>query len=341
MVTQAAAFTEPEAIYRVDDEASGLVAFVVLHDTSLGPAIGGVRFRGYDSVDAARDDAVELARAMSWKCVFAEIGGGGGKAVVKADDLIDRKAACEVLGDFIDSLGGKFLTAGDLGATRLDLEWIGARTRFIADEEETGDLGYFSGIGLVSAMEALLPLLEVRALRDLRVAVQGLGSIGLGLVRRLLEKGCMPCVADVDPQAVARAQALGPVNVVSADELHRLDVDVLSPCAVGGLIDEGVASALRARAIVGGANRILATPEAGRILWERRVFYAPDFVVNSGALIRGSLAMLRGMPGREDEIERIGRRVGALLEEARRRDRPPEQLAIERAERRIRTARGA
>ncbi len=329
----------PELVYRVDDESSGLVAFVVLHDTTRGPALGGIRFRGYESDDGAREDACGLARQMAWKCTLADLGGGGGKAVVRADTLKDRKRACEVLGDFVESLRGSFLTAGDLGATELDLGWIGKRTRYIADREQVGDLGDASAIGIMSAMEVVARRLGIERFSDTTVAVQGLGAIGLSLVRRLLEAKVTPFIADVDPHAVARAHSLGSVVAVLPEQIARLNVDILAPCAIGGAIDEHVAASTPARAIVGGANRILGTPRAGEILLERNVLYAPDFVVNAGAVIRGGLNMLRGYPGTDEEIRRIGARVESILEESARSGVTPEGIAIDRAERRIKIAR--
>lgn len=332
--------TAPELIYRIEDEPSGLLAFVVLHDLSRGPALGGVRFRGYDSDESARDDAIELARQMTWKCLLAEMPGGGGKAVVCADRLTDRRRACQVMGEFIDSLGGTFLSAGDLGATKFDLETMAERTRFVADESVVGDLGDASAIGLVAAMRAIAPRLGLADFSDATVAVQGLGSIGFALVRRLLAHGVTPFVTDVDPHAVARAHELGTVVAVAPDQLTRLNVDILAPCAMGGAVDRFVAEETPARAIVGGANRILASPEAGAILHRRGVLYAPDFVVNAGAVIRGGFHMLRGYSGSDEEIERIGQRVDDLMAESTATGRPPEAVAVARAELRIRVARG-
>jgi leucine dehydrogenase len=338
--SSAAPLSEPELIYRIDDEPSGLVAFVVLHDLSRGPALGGVRFRGYESEDAARDDAIALARQMSWKTMLAEMPGGGGKAVVMADRLTDRQRACLVMGAFIEYLGGKFLSAGDLGATTLDLEWMASRTRFLAEPGVVGDLGDATALGLMAALREVARSIGVARFSDLTVAVQGLGSIGLALVRRLLAAGVTPFVADVDPRALARAHQFGAVVAVLPEQIARLNVDVLAPCAIGGVIDHHVAETTPARAIVGGANRILASPLAGATLHERGILYVPDFVTNAGAVIRGGFRMLRGFPGEDEEIERIGARVGELLEASRRERRSPESIATERAEQRIATARG-
>lgn len=332
--------SEPQAVHRLDDEQCGLTAFLVLHDTTLGPAFGGIRFRAYPDDEAAREDAVGLARQMTWKCSLAGMDGGGGKAAVRADCLKDRRAACLVLGDFIESLGGAFRTAGDLGATRRDIEIIASRTRYIVGPEDLSDLGDAAAIGLVAAMEALCPRLGKESVASLEIAVQGLGDIGFSLARRLVEKGARPYVADLDDAALCRARELGGLRVVPPAEIARLAVDVFSPCAVGGVIDARLARELSARAVVGGANRVLADREAGEILWRRRIWYAPDFLVNAGAVIRGGLGLLRGVPGREDEIARIGPRLARLFDEAERLDLEPERLAVRWAVERIRRARG-
>lgn len=331
----------PEAVHRVDDEASGLTAFVCLHDTSLGPALGGIRFRSYPDDTAACDDAVELARQMSWKCALAELPAGGGKAVVRVDSLRLRRRAAEVLGDFVESLGGRFRTAGDLGATDADLAAVARRTRYIARAPLLGDLGDATALGIAATIEALAPRLGRRAPAELSVLVQGLGSIGLPLVRRLLALGARVLAADLDPEAVERARQLGPIEPVAAGLALATPADVLAPCAAGGLLTEDAARALPVRAVAGGANRVLATPRAGAILFQRGVLYAPDFAVNAGAVIRGGFDQLRGRPGTDAEIRAIGPRVAALFDEAERRAVPPELVAQEAAELCIERARGA
>jgi leucine dehydrogenase len=328
----------PEAVHHVLDAASGLEAVIVIDDTTLGPAFGGIRIARYPSLAAAEEDAAGLARAMTWKCSLAELAGGGGKGVVRADGLVDRRAACARLGAAVEALGGVFRTAGDLGTTAADLDAIASATRFVARESVVGDLGDATALGVVAAVRAVAARLGCADLRDVTVSVQGLGSIGAAVACRLARAGARPFVADVDPAAVERVARVADVQPLSAGSLLARPVDVLVPCARGGVIDESVAAALPARAIVGGANRVLATPRAGEILWRRGVLHAPDFVANAGAVIRGGLAMLRGAPGSDEEIERIGARVAALLDEARERGEPPEVVAERRARARIAAA---
>jgi len=336
----AGAFSRPAAIHHVTDAASGLDAWLVLHDVTLGPAFGGIRFCAYPDADAAREDALGLARQMAWKCALAGLPAGGGKVVVHADRLIDRPAACAALGEFIQELGGQFRTAGDLGATADDVRAIQARTGYIVDASRLEGLADAVAAGLVAAMDALAERLE-SDLASCSVLVQGAGSIGGSLLRRLVGRGVRPQVADPDPAALARALEFpGTVEVAPDQALHQ-EVAILAPCAVGGVIDLQAAERLRCQAVAGGANRILAEPAAGQRLWKRRIWYAPDFLVNAGAVIEGVFQALRGRPAGEREVARIGERLEALLVEALERDLPPEQVAMERAERLILEARKA
>ena len=336
----ASRYSEPSAIHHVTDAASGLDAHVVLHDLTLGPAFGGIRFQTYPNADAAREDALGLARQMAWKCALAGLRAGGGKIVVRADRLTDRPAACAVLGDFIQSLGGQFRTAGDLGATADDVRAIQSRTSYIVEADALEGLADAVAVGLVAAMNALAPRLGL-AMASLSVLVQGVGSIGLQLVRRLAEQGVRALVADPNREALSRAIALGADREIppALALVPEQAVQILSPCAVGGVIDVPTAERLAFRAIVGGANRILAEPEAGERLWRRHIWYAPDFLVNAGAVIEGVFQALEGRPAGEQEVSRIGARLDDLLNEASDRDQPPEQVAVERAERLIREGR--
>ncbi|MFH0945585.1 MAG: Glu/Leu/Phe/Val dehydrogenase dimerization domain-containing protein, partial [Planctomycetota bacterium] len=303
----------PAAIHHITDAASGLDAFLVLYDLSLGPAFGGIRFRSYPDAAAAREDAVGLARQMAWKCALAGLDAGGGKAVVRADRLIDRAAACGVLGDFIQGLGGQFRTAGDLGATPDDVRAIQSRTGYIVAPEILEGLADSVAVGLLAAIEALGPRIGSEDLNGLAVAVQGVGDIGLSLVRRLVNRGARPVVADTSREAVGRALELPGVSLVSPDQVLDTSAPVLSPCAVGGVIDREAAGRLRCRAIVGGANRILTGEGTGEELWRRRIWYAPDFLVNSGAVIEGVFLALHSRPAGELEVARIGERVADLM----------------------------
>lgn len=322
----------PEAaVHHVDDAASGLRAWIVLDRPGRRPALGGIRFRAYENDREALADARALARQMSWKCALAGLPAGGGKGVVRADLLQDRRRACALLGDFVESLDGAFRAAGDLGATAADLTVLASRTRHVVDPTRLDALGEASAAGLEAALEEVAHRLG-RGLDRLRVLIQGVGDIGRSLARRLAGRGVELLVADPDPTALARVLAETAARPVPPQQALATPADVFAPCAMGGVLDVAGARTIPVRAIVGGANRVLATAAAGETLWRRGILYAPDFVVNAGAVIHGGLEMLRGRPGRADEIARIGVRLGEILDEATRRDVPPERVAEERAE---------
>lgn len=331
-----------EEVHRVTDEKSGLDAWIVLHSTALGPAFGGLRCASYASDDAALLDASGLAEAMTWKCASAELPGGGGKGVVQADRLLDRGRALDVLGDFIEHLRGRFKTAGDLGVTDADLRRIRSRTSSMADIDALGDLGDAVAIGLVATMRAVAPRIgagDGESLRDVHVAIQGLGAVGMATARQLVAAGARVTVADTDASRCTAASRVGGIDVVAPHAITSVAADVFAPCATGGVIDVDLARSLRARAVIGGANRVLASADAGIELARRGVQYAPDFLVNAGAVIRGAWHALRGRAGTDAEIEAIAPRVVACLDEASRRRTTPEAIALERAHARVHAAR--
>ena len=323
-----------EEVHHVDDPSSGLRAFIVLHSTALGPAFGGIRCKSYANDADAEQDATGLAEAMSWKCALAGLGGGG-KATVRADRIKDRHAAFAALGEFVESLGGRFMTAGDYGTTKEDLGVLCSRSRFVADEEKTGDLAAASAVGLVAAMEAVAERLGASHLSELSISVQGLGTIGGGLVRALSALGAIPVVADPDERAVRAIVEDCDVRVVRPEALLSEKVDLFAPCAMGGVLDLHAARHLSARAVVSGANRTLQGRDAGEILWQRGVLFPPDFVTNAGAVIRGAFQMLHGQPATDEEIRKIGARVHSILDEAETHDETPEAVALRRAQKRI------
>jgi leucine dehydrogenase len=268
------------------DPASGLRAFVVLDDLTLGPAAGGVRTRRYPSTEDALADAARLARAMTLKCALAGLDAGGGKAVVLDHPGLDRKQAFERLGRHVEELGGLLHTAGDLGTTAEDLAAMARRTRYV--NTNGGSLLSAAARGLVGCLQACVAVHGEGSMRGLRVAIQGCGGIGAALARSLARLGARLLVSDVVPE---RAEALaGELGADSVDpELALLaDVDVIAPCAGGGVITPEVANNLRAWAVCGGANNQLSGPEAARIMAARGVLHVPDIIASAGAVIEGS-----------------------------------------------------
>lgn len=317
------------------DAASGLEAVLVLDDLTRGPAAGGIRTWRYPSLDHAAADALRLARAMTLKCALAGLDAGGGKAVVLDHPGLDRARAFEVIGERVESLRGLFRTAGDLGTTAADLEVVARRTRYVHLGER--DLAAAVARGLLRAVEATVAVLDGREplvgarLEGRSVLVQGAGMIGRAVAEALALAGARVLVCDVVAErAVATAEAVG-AEVVPAEGALLRDVDVLAPCAVGGVIDAAVAQQLRCRAVVGAANNILSGDDAAQVLLARGIVHVPDVIASAGAVIDGIGASVMGLADRTELIDRLGSVTYQVLQEARRTRVAPTRIAELRA----------
>lgn len=316
----------------VSDPPSGLRAFLVIDDTTLGPAAGGVRTRRYASTREALSDAALLARAMTLKCALAGLSAGGGKAVVMEHAGLDRARAFRKLGERIEELGGLFRTAGDLGTTDRDLALMAETTRYVtADGAMLADAvarGVLACIGTCARRKGV-------ALAGLRVAVQGAGSIGAALSRALAREGAHVIVSDLD---IARARVIaGEVGgeVCSAGGLLLADVDVIAPCATGGVIDLESAQRMRAWALCGAANNSLGDPHAGEVLRTRNIMHVPDLISSAGGVICG-LSREVGDRG-ASLINALGDTAHSVLDEAEATSTTPQRVAEARAWTRIRS----
>lgn len=322
----------------LSDVASGLRAFVVLDSLTLGPAAGGVRTRAYSSEEEALADASRLARAMTLKCSLAGLEAGGGKAVVLLHPGVDRERAFEQLGRHVEELGGLFRTAGDLGTTSEDLAAMARNSRFVYTEE----VGLFAaaGRGLLRCLEACAEVRGLGTLTGLRVAIQGCGGIGASLGRALAPTGAEIVVADLDPErAEALARELG-AKVLAPEEILCADVDVIAPCAVGGVLTPELIPRLRAWGICGGANNQLADPTVAGLLAERGILYVPDFLASAGAVIEGVGKTIQQLDDCLPLIDRMGETARSVLREAEETRRPTTEVAERRALERIATRAG-
>lgn len=307
-----------ERVIRVRNDENGLRGFIALHDMSVGPACGGIRLWRYPNEEAALRDALRLSRAMTYKAITAELPSGGGKAVVMLHDGLRRRDAFESLGEIVDSLRGKFLTGPDVGVTEEDLTAAASKSRYVIHETTpgVGDLAHYTALGVWHGMRACL---EFAGLSRARVAVQGVGSVGMALARILREQGMELAVADISPaRAEQAARELG-AKVVAPEEILSAPCDVLAPCALGEIVNGETAEWIQARIVCGSANNILASEEAGDALARRGVLYAPDYLVNAGALIRGVDFGVHKRPDSFDTVARIYDRMRRVLELARER----------------------
>lgn len=295
--------------------SAGLRALLVVDSSILGPGVGGIRTWAYSDVGEALEDGLRLARAMTIKCALAGLDAGGAKMVVIDHPGLNRRAAFEWLGRRIEELGGAFLTAGDLGTRQEDLEAMARVTRFVHTNEEN-----LSGAVGETVLQCLLACAEQRGLASLKglsVAVQGCGSIGTAVARKLAENGIHLHLADID---AARAQTLARelgAATIGVESVLTSDVDIIAPCAKGGVIDAMTARKVSAWAVCGGANNILADAEVEDVLMERGVLFVPDVLSSSGAVIAGIASSVMGLSDHSALLHKIGERTRIVLKLAR------------------------
>lgn len=312
-------FDEHELVQLVHDRRSGLTAIIALHSTHLGPGGGGARFWHYAEPGDAMRDALRLSRGMSYKNAMAGLPAGGGKAVILAGpDRAKTPAMLAALGDAIDALGGRYVTAEDVGMTEADMAAIGQRTDHVsglpvAAGMAGGDPGPFTSMGIFLGIKAaVLHKLGRGTLKGVRVAVQGTGSVGGGLARMLAADGAILTLGDIDGARAARlAQELG-AQAVGADAVMDVECDVFSPNALGAILDDAGIARLRAPIVAGGANNQLARPEHGPALAARGILYAPDYVINAGGIINVTLEYVARRKGEHCGVAEVNRRVAGI-----------------------------
>ncbi len=288
-VFSAADFDHHEQVIFGSHIASGLRCIVAVHNTVRGPALGGCRMWNYASDDEALKDVLRLSRGMTYKAAVAGLPFGGGKAVIIGDAHSGKsEALLRAFGRFIDTLGGRYITAEDVGTTVADMDIVRQETRYAmgvsggaGDPSPATAFGVY--LGILAAVEHALGL---DGLDGLKVAVQGLGSVGRRLCRHLAEAGARLYVSDIRAGALDNAVRDLGARAVAPDEIHGLEVDVFAPCALGGAINDDTLDRLKARIVAGAANNQLAEPRHGLELMRRGVLYAPDYVINAGGLIK-------------------------------------------------------
>ncbi len=273
------------------DVASGLRAIVAIHDTRLGPALGGCRFLHYDREDAALVDALRLARGMTYKAALAGIEHGGGKSVlIRPPGHFDRVALFRAFGRFVEDLGGHYIPAEDSGTSLEDMEVIRSVTKHVTGIDVknggSGDPSPFTALGVRRGIEACVKAkLSRDTLKGLHVAVQGVGHVGYHLCRELHAAGATLTVADVDPLKAERAQREFGAKITRIETIFDIECDVLSPCALGSALNDDTIPRLRTGIVAGAANNQLAEPRHGDALYQRGILYAPDYAINAGGLI--------------------------------------------------------
>ena len=309
-----------ELVQLVHDAKSGLTAIIALHSTYLGPGAGGTRFWHYaEPADAVRD-VLRLSRGMSFKNAMAGLPMGGGKAVILADaNKAKTPAMLGAFGDAVEALGGRYVTAEDVGISEADMVAIATRTDFVSGlpveghEAAGGDPGPFTAMGIYHGIKAAVRhKLGEDSLNGVHVAVQGVGSVGGGLARLLARDGARLTLADIhEDRAAALAAEIGG-EAVASEMIMGVNCDVFSPNALGAILDDAGIARLDCAIVAGGANNQLARAQHGAMLAERGILYAPDYVINAGGIISVTLEYLCRRDSSPSDINEVRKRIAQI-----------------------------
>jgi leucine dehydrogenase len=344
------AFEDHEGLHAFHDAAAGLNCLIAIHSTALGPAGGGTRMWPYPDDQAAIDDALRLSRAMSYKNAMAGIELGGGKTVIVGDSRTAKTPAMfEALGRAVESLGGRYWAAEDVGISPADLAYARKETRFIAGLEghpaASGDPSPVTAEGVKRGIELCVRRALGKSLSEVTVAIQGVGHVGALLADKLAAAGARLVICDVGADAVAAVAARTGAQVVSPEAIFDAEADVFAPCALGGAISTQTLPRLKAKVIAGGANNQLADVATGQAVLERGLLYAPDFVINGGGIINvaGEIRALdRGEAFDpvwvEGKVAAMIMTLEEVLDRAAAERRPADQIAVQMAKERIAAA---
>ena len=336
------AFDDHERVLFCRDRSVGLSAIIAIHSTALGPSAGGTRQWSYADDDAALYDVLRLSQGMSYKNAMAGLKFGGGKAVIiespgfrASNELYAR------FGDFVESMGGDYITAEDVGMSPKIMQVIATRTSYVTGLPTTGgkaggDPSPKTAFGIFCGIEAAVRCKLRRDNMDgTSVAVQGVGNVGYHLCRLLHEAGAVLTVADMDQAKVQRVCDEFGASATGLDDILFCEVDLLAPCALGAILTEETIPRLRASIVAGGANNQLQTPEDGRRLAAREILYAPDYVINAGGIINVACEFAGDVDdaGVMDLVARIGPRLTEIFDESAKTGRLTNDIADEQARR--------
>ncbi|UCO97314.1 amino acid dehydrogenase [Metapseudomonas lalkuanensis] len=325
-----------EALHLANDPATGLKAIIAIHNTRLGPALGGCRYLAYPDDESAIRDAIRLAQGMSYKAALAGLDQGGGKAVIiRPAHVNDRASLFEAFGRMIESLNGRYITAVDSGTSSADMDCIAQQTRHVTSTTAAGDPSPHTALGVFAGIRATAHArLGSDDLEGLRVAVQGLGHVGYALAEQLHAVGAELLVSDLDSGRVQLAiEQLG-AQPVAADAFLTTPCDILAPCGLGGVLNAQTVGQLRCAAVAGAANNQLASPDIADEMEARGILYAPDYVINSGGLIYVALKHKgETLPAITAHLSRIRQRLTEIYAHAQADKRSPARVADALAER--------
>lgn len=342
-------FDQHESLHFVQDPKSGLKAIIAIHSTALGPAAGGCRRWQYATDADAVTDALRLSRGMTYKNAVAGLEFGGGKSVILADDSAPKSPELfHAFGRAVEDLNGRYITAEDVGCSVEDMRQVNEVTGYVSGlprsgEAAGGDPSPLTALGVFQGIEAAVEArLGTDSLQGIRVAVQGVGHVGLHLCRLLHDAGAVLTVSDVNRDNLQLTRDELPVTEIAPADLLYADVDVLAPCALGNILTSQTIPKLKASIVAGAANNQLATEEDGARLADRDILYAPDYVINAGGIVNVAREYYGGSSDEEvrEEIGGIPERLKQIFAEAKTSKQPTNVIADELARRIVANAKG-
>lgn len=333
-----------EKVIEAKDPNSGLHCFIAVHNTTLGPAMGGVRIQPYHSREEALQDALHLAQAMTYKSALAENGLGGGKSVIIANPKTDKTPQLLMaFGKVIDYLRGIYIAAEDVGTTTDDMAIIHRETPYVGalpTEKSSGDPSRFTAWGVFQGMRAVAKhLWNDTCLRKKVIAIQGLGNVGSKLAEILFWEGAYLILCDKDPKVAYHYSLLYGAQAVTPPHFMKTSCDILAPCALGGVLNKETIPELRCQAVAGSANNQLLLPHDGLELLRREILYAPDYVINAGGIINAAAEFSsEGYDPKRarDKVNHIYDNLLAIFKKADQAHQPTNQIADALAEQKLR-----
>ena len=339
-------FAGHERVLYVSDRGASLRAIIAIHDRTLGPAVGGCRVFPYASEQDALSDVLRLSKGMTYKTALAGLPFGGGKSVIMADPSEKSAGLIAAFGKAVDELHGQYWTGEDVNFSADDVEILASHTPYVLGRTKgaanSGDPSPFTAGGVFAGIKgALRHVFGSDRLDGRVVAIQGVGSVGFNLARLIDRAGGHAIVCDVRSEVADLAASKLGATVVRPDEIYEQQCDVFAPCAMGGTISLDTIPRLRSKIVCGAANNQLSAPEAGRMLLDRKIAYAPDYVVNAGGILNafGDFAGNYDVKEVWKRIEAIGDRVGDILAKSDSHLRPSHEIADEMAESILNSAR--
>lgn len=337
-----------EQVVKVVDTKSGLIAIIAIHNTTLGPALGGTRIQPYATFEAALEDALRLSKGMTYKSAVAEVGFGGGKSVIIADPKTQKTPELLMaFGAAVEKFGGAYICAEDMGCTIEDVKIIRKATKYVvglSHSKSSGDPGPFTAWGIFRGIQSTVKRLYMTdSIEGRKIAVQGLGNVGGYLIDFLFWAGAELILSDIDAHRLQRYAMKYSAKTVHPDEILKVECDILAPCATGGIINNRTIPLFRCKGVAGCANNQLLSDADATELKDRGILYAPDFVINAGGLL--NVAEELGDTGYNPTIPRykvhhIYDTLQAIYEIADKNDESTHNAALSLADYRIKYAIG-